>query len=277
MSWDDPSPTITAGCTTLSKGRFGHPEQLRTTSLREAALLQTFPDDYHFETDVFERACEIVGNALPCDFAAAIAGKVREAIITVGKASAERCNERTYHLVWRIWLHRWRPHERRTTPFYAGIDDNPRRWVRSAFAHLFPELWRRRVQIFHDLAADLTSAGLLRLAECLSDYYDRIFAYNIDKRFSLLIKFIDYLVEPLIYANGYDFYKDGYRRRYANMVNSDLLALDSGELHGEIIARWNRFARKPTRDELATLKKFVIQQRDEIQGPLSRFRGQRLT
>lgn len=81
MAWDEPSPTITAGCTTLSKGRFGHPEQLRTISLREAALLQTFPEDYHFETDAFERACEMVGNALPCAFAEAVASQVGRTII----------------------------------------------------------------------------------------------------------------------------------------------------------------------------------------------------
>ena len=80
MVWDEPSPTITAGCTTLSKGRFGHPEHLRTISLREAALLQTFPDNYHFETDAFERACEIVGNALPCVFAEAVASQVSTTI-----------------------------------------------------------------------------------------------------------------------------------------------------------------------------------------------------
>lgn len=78
MVWDQPSATITAGCTTLSKGRFGHPERDRTISLREAALLQTFPPDYRFETPHFERACEIVGNALPCIFAQAIACRVRE-------------------------------------------------------------------------------------------------------------------------------------------------------------------------------------------------------
>ena len=71
----------TAGCTTLSKGRFGHPERDRTISLREAALLQTFPPDYRFETPHFERACEIVGNALPCVFAEAIARQVRLATI----------------------------------------------------------------------------------------------------------------------------------------------------------------------------------------------------
>ena len=80
MVWDEPAGTITAGCTTLSKGRFGHPENDRTISLREAALLQTFPSDYRFETPHFERACEIVGNALPCVFAEAIAREVRRAI-----------------------------------------------------------------------------------------------------------------------------------------------------------------------------------------------------
>ena len=81
MVWDEPSATITAGCTTLSKGRFGHPEEERTISLREAAMLQTFPSDYIFETPHFERACEIVGNALPCLFAEAIARQVRKAIV----------------------------------------------------------------------------------------------------------------------------------------------------------------------------------------------------
>jgi DNA (cytosine-5)-methyltransferase 1 len=81
MVWDEPSVTITAGCTTLSKGRFGHPDKERTISLREAALLQTFPADYRFETLVFERACEIVGNALPCVFAEAIARQVFAALL----------------------------------------------------------------------------------------------------------------------------------------------------------------------------------------------------
>jgi len=80
MRWDEPSVTITAGCTTLSKGRFGHPEKDRTISLREAALLQTFPLDYHIDTEHFERACEIVGNALPCLFATVVASSVRSAL-----------------------------------------------------------------------------------------------------------------------------------------------------------------------------------------------------
>ena len=90
LAWDKPSGTITAGCTTLSKGRFGHPEQDRTISLREAALLQTFPPDYRFETPYFERACEIVGNALPPVFAEVIARQVRNELEKQGENVAQQ-------------------------------------------------------------------------------------------------------------------------------------------------------------------------------------------
>jgi DNA (cytosine-5)-methyltransferase 1 len=48
MAWDDVAPTITGGCCNPSKGRFLHPTKNRTITLREAALLQTFPNDYFF-------------------------------------------------------------------------------------------------------------------------------------------------------------------------------------------------------------------------------------
>ena len=76
MTWDDVSPTITAGCTTPCKGRFGHPDRRRTTiSVREAALLQTFPESYRFKTDYMDMACEMIGNAVPPLFAK-LAGRV---------------------------------------------------------------------------------------------------------------------------------------------------------------------------------------------------------
>lgn len=69
MSWQQPSPTITGGCVTLSSGRFGHPTSLRTISIREAARIQTFPDSYSIETENIATAADIIGNALPCKFA----------------------------------------------------------------------------------------------------------------------------------------------------------------------------------------------------------------
>lgn len=82
MRWADVAPTITGGCTTFSKGRFGHPAQNRTISVREAALLQTFPADYVFDTPYMDYVCGIVGNALPCDFAEALARRVAAEIAT---------------------------------------------------------------------------------------------------------------------------------------------------------------------------------------------------
>ena len=80
LAWDQPSSTITAGCLSPSKGRFGHPDELRTISLREAALLQTFPSNYRFVGDKIESACSVVGNALPCLFAEVIARRVVKSI-----------------------------------------------------------------------------------------------------------------------------------------------------------------------------------------------------
>ena len=73
MAWDKPSPAITGGCTTLSKGRFGHPSLLRTISVSEAASLQSFPRGYKFNTVHIDKACDIVGNALPPKFAKVMA------------------------------------------------------------------------------------------------------------------------------------------------------------------------------------------------------------
>lgn len=73
MSFDDFAPTITCGCITYSKGRFGHPIEDRAISLREAALIQTFPYDYKFtgklSGEIYEgsmdRIATQIGNAVP--------------------------------------------------------------------------------------------------------------------------------------------------------------------------------------------------------------------
>ena len=48
MKWTEPAPTITTQFYNFGTGRFGHPDQDRALSLREGALLQTFPPDYNF-------------------------------------------------------------------------------------------------------------------------------------------------------------------------------------------------------------------------------------
>jgi len=66
MSWDKVSPTITTQFYNYGTGRFGHPVQNRALSLREGALLQTFPKDYDFGNDMsFSTIARHIGNAVP--------------------------------------------------------------------------------------------------------------------------------------------------------------------------------------------------------------------
>ena len=69
LSWDQVPPTITSGFTTPAMGRFGHPDEIRTISVREAAMIQSFPKYYKFETGFIKTACNLIGNALPPKFA----------------------------------------------------------------------------------------------------------------------------------------------------------------------------------------------------------------
>lgn len=69
MEWDRPAPTITTQAFGYGSGRFGHPSQARAISLREAAMLQTFPEHYVFidndENVNFTRLGRLIGNAVP--------------------------------------------------------------------------------------------------------------------------------------------------------------------------------------------------------------------
>ena len=84
MSWDEPSPTITTQSYNYGSGRFGHPEQDRALSLREAALLQTFPHDYEFcDKNVPVHLTVIgrhIGNAVPVALSRVIARSIAKHI-----------------------------------------------------------------------------------------------------------------------------------------------------------------------------------------------------
>lgn len=81
MSWNEPAPTITTQCNAFGTGRFGHPEQNRAISLREAALLQTFPKEYQFVPEGkpynISAVARMIGNAVPVDLARAIAKSIK--------------------------------------------------------------------------------------------------------------------------------------------------------------------------------------------------------
>lgn len=79
MDPNKPAPTMTGGCLCYSKGRYGHYSQDRAISIREAARIQTFPDDFVFSNSLTESALQI-GNAVPIDLVKASGAIFKEAI-----------------------------------------------------------------------------------------------------------------------------------------------------------------------------------------------------
>ena len=69
MRWDEPAPTMTTLCTGIGNGRFGHPEQDRSITLREASIFQSFPKNYQFvakpEDLRITQLSRHIGNAVP--------------------------------------------------------------------------------------------------------------------------------------------------------------------------------------------------------------------
>jgi DNA (cytosine-5)-methyltransferase 1 len=83
MKWEEPSPTMTTHCIGYGNGRFGHPEQDRAISLREASLLQTFPIDYKFFDEKETTFSSVIiarqiGNAVPVKLGEVIAKSIKE-------------------------------------------------------------------------------------------------------------------------------------------------------------------------------------------------------
>jgi DNA (cytosine-5)-methyltransferase 1 len=87
MEWDAPSPTITTQFFGFGNGRFGHPVQDRALSLREGAILQSFPKDYHFiasEHEINTKAIgRMIGNAVPVILGQAIARRVADHLVSM--------------------------------------------------------------------------------------------------------------------------------------------------------------------------------------------------
>ncbi len=82
MKWTEPGPTMTTHCCGLGNGRFGHPEQDRAITLREAALLQTFPRNYVFEPEgktlTQKVLCKQIGNAVPVKLGSVIGRSIKK-------------------------------------------------------------------------------------------------------------------------------------------------------------------------------------------------------
>ncbi|MEQ4209644.1 DNA cytosine methyltransferase [Actinopolymorpha sp. B9G3] len=96
MWWDRVAPTLTSGCTNVTRGRFAHPSQNRAITLREAMLLQTFPPRARLSGGMEKMSLQ-VGNAVPSRLAERIGRTIKSmerAASPTAKGSAKRSRSR---------------------------------------------------------------------------------------------------------------------------------------------------------------------------------------
>jgi DNA (cytosine-5)-methyltransferase 1 len=93
MHWDQPSPTITTQFFGFGNGRFGHPEQDRAISIREGAMLQSFPRHYRFVEDghpIHKKTVgRLIGNAVPPRLGQAIGLSIQQHVMNWLREQAE--------------------------------------------------------------------------------------------------------------------------------------------------------------------------------------------
>jgi DNA (cytosine-5)-methyltransferase 1 len=101
MTWDEPAPTITTQFFGFGNGRFGHPEQDRALSLREGAMLQSFPLEYSFVRTgekIYHRTLgRLIGNAVPVALGEAIGNSIQSHVIQCSRRSHTSNDVRINH------------------------------------------------------------------------------------------------------------------------------------------------------------------------------------
>ena len=100
-----------------------------------------------------------------------------------------------------------------------------------------------------------------RNRECFPDfgrrigvYSDRIYVWRVDKKFAVLTKIVDYLVEPMAREAGFDFYADGFSLNYTNYVHFGLTNFVPEIIHSNLLHAYQDFSRKPTPTSLLSLQ-----------------------
>lgn len=124
----------------------------------------------------------------------------------------------------------------------------------------FKNVWKNRKQ----------RAALPGFCKNLLPHVESFLIWRLDKRFALFVKSIDYLVEPMFYAAGFDFYAPWYAQSYCNTVYRDIT--DDGAdltLYLEWTTLWNQLARYPTSENLDRFDEFLAREAGRQQHPRS--------
>jgi len=107
---------------------------------------------------------------------------------------------------------------------------------------------------FSSIWSSNNRSGLLKFVAHLERLKGNYFVYMADKRFTVLCKIVDFLIEPFITDTGYDFYADGFCWKYANFIYYGFTQFTEPDFLNNILNEYQLFSRNPTLDNLATLQ-----------------------
>jgi hypothetical protein len=106
----------------------------------------------------------------------------------------------------------------------------------------FQDVWKRHRQ------------RLVPLCTSLGERAADLYVWHIDKKFCVLQKMIDYLIEPIAYEAGHDFYKNSYAYKYANYIYFGLTQIGTPELYSATLTAYYEFVCDPTNASLGRLQ-----------------------
>lgn len=116
-----------------------------------------------------------------------------------------------------------------------------------------------------------SKAGLLAFAQALVPLADSTFVYMIDKRFGVLTKIVDFLIEPMVTNAGYDFYGDGFAWKFSNYIHFGFEHYARPDLLGSLLSAYQVFSRDPTEENLAALRWRLRVMANSIEEPVKTF------
>jgi hypothetical protein len=130
--------------------------------------------------------------------------------------------------------------------------------------HHLTRIWRSKRQ----------RNGLRNFCRHLHEVADTSFCYATNKRFAVLTKIMDFLVEPAITDAGFDFYDDGFCWRYTNYVHYGLTQFAPPELLDCLLVYYQEFSREPTRENLRKLQFRLRMMANSVDEPIRIFLDQ---
>jgi hypothetical protein len=139
--------------------------------------------------------------------------------------------------------------------FSVGSTDISEQEAADIIARCFPKSQGQELKAANLLKKPQGRKGYLAFAQEVAKEPHRFVASKINKRFTVIAKMVDHLVEPLVHSSGYDFYKDDYARRYANMAAFAFEHLLGKTIADDILAAFNAFARQPSRANIKLVRR----------------------